>query len=103
MTYQILYAFIIIEKTSNAVQKGKELSTVLGENAAPGNSSDTTLCQNYWAFTGASIQSFLDNWDIFQVLRDEILKWRVDLEVRGQVIGVQMENLISFLEQNWEF
>ena len=38
-----------------------------------------------------SLQSILDNWTVIQELQDDVLEGRVDLEVRGQVNGVQKQ------------
>ena len=43
------------------------------------------------------LQSILDNWAVFQELYNDILEGKVDLEVRGQVIRVQMQ------KQNFNF
>ena len=61
------------------------------QNTAPGNSVDRISYSNCWAVIGASLQSNLDNWTVFQELCDGILEGRVDLEIRSQVIGVQTQ------------
>ena len=56
-----------------------------------GNFGNTMLCPNCWTIRGALSQSILDNWPVFQELRHEILKGRVDSRARSQVIDVQMQ------------
>ena len=55
------------------------------KETAQGNSGNRILFPNRWTVRGAG------NWAIFQELYDGILERRVDLEVRCQVIGVQMQ------------
>ena len=66
------------------------------EDTATRKPGDRTLCLNRWAVRG--LQSILDNWAVFQELRDGILEGKVDSETRGQVIGVQtqMQNFHFF-------
>ena len=47
---------------------------MLREGTAPGISADRTLCSNHWVVIGASLQSNLDHWLIFQELWDGILE-----------------------------
>ena len=70
----------------------------LTEDTTPGNSGNRTLCSNRWVIRGTLLQSILDNWAVFQELRNGILEGKVDLEIRGQVIGVQTQtqNFDSF-------
>ena len=63
----------------------------LREETAPGNSGYRTLYATRWNIRAVSLQSFFDNWDVFQELWDEILEGRVDPEVRGRVVGVQTQ------------
>ena len=71
----------------------------------PGTSGNSALCPYHWPVKGASLQSVLDHWPIFQELWDGILEGRVNLEVRGQVKGVQTQMLSFnfFFVINWEF
>ena len=61
------------------------------KDTAQGNSGDRILFPNRWAVGGASLRNILGNWAVFQELCDGILERRVDLEVRCQVVGVQMQ------------
>ena len=61
----------------------------LRKEAAPGSSGYRTLCPTPWAVRAVSLQSILENWDVFQELWNEILERRVDPEVGGRVVGVQ--------------
>ena len=63
----------------------------LREETAPGNCSYRTLCPTSRTLRAVSLQSILDNWDVFQKLMHEILEGRVDPEVRGRVVGVQTQ------------
>ena len=63
----------------------------LREDTTPGNSNNRTWCSNRWVIRGILLQSILDNWTIFQELRDGILEGKVNSEIRGQVIGVQTQ------------
>ena len=55
------------------------------------NFGDTILCPNCWTVTGALSQNVLDNWAVSQELWDAILKRRVVLRARSQVIDVQSQ------------
>ena len=57
----------------------------LREGTALGTSGDTKLRKNYWTVKGASLQNILGHRMEFQ------RKGRVDSEVQGQVIDVQMQ------------
>ena len=46
-----------------------------------GNFGGRTLCSNYQAIKGASLQSILDNWAVFQELWNGILGGKVDSKV----------------------
>ena len=48
----------------------------LREDIAPKTSGDKTLRSNHWAIKGASLQSFLEHWIIFQELWNRILERR---------------------------
>ena len=62
------------------------------EDTAPGKSCGRTLCSNRWATRGTLLlQNKLDNSVLFQELWDGILDRKLDSEIRGQVIGVQMQ------------
>ena len=63
----------------------------LREEAAPGNSGYRTLCPTRWIVRAVSLQSILDNWDVFQELWDEILEGRVDPDIRSRVVGLQTQ------------
>ena len=63
----------------------------LREETPPGNSGYATLYPTRWTVRVVSLQSILDNWDVFQELWDEILEERVDPEVRVRVVGVQTQ------------
>ena len=61
------------------------------EETPPGNSGYATLYPTRWTVRVVSLQSILDNWDVYQELWDEILEGRVDPEVRVRVVGVQTQ------------
>ena len=87
----MLYVFEIIRKKSTTLQKGKELPSGWGKTI-----QQETLGTQYYAQTvelseGHRHKVFLDNWAVSQEFRDEILKRRVDLRDRCQVIGVQTQ------------
>ena len=63
----------------------------LSEETAPKNSGYRTLCPTCSTFRALSLQGILDNWAVFQELRDEILEGRVDPEVRSRFVGVQIQ------------
>ena len=63
----------------------------LRKETAPGNSGYRTLCPTGWNIGAVSLQSILDNWDVFQELWDEILAGRVDPEIRGRFVGLQTQ------------
>ena len=86
----VLYDFKFIEKKSNTLLKGEWVFNKL-KDTAQGNSGDRILFQNRWTVSGASLRNILGNWAVSQELCDGILERRVDLEVRCQVIGVQMQ------------
>ena len=69
--------------------KRQEASNRLRKGTAPGNFGDRALCSNHWTVRGALLRSILDNWAVFQELWGDILEGKVDLKIRGQVIGVQ--------------
>ena len=79
-----------------------ELSNSLREDTPTGNAGDRALCSNCWMARGTLLQSTLDNWPVFQELWIDILEGKVDLEIWGQVICVQMQKqnlaLISFFD-----
>ena len=62
----------------------------MSEETAPKNSGYRT-CPTCSTFRALSLQSILDNWAVFQELRDEILEGRVDPEVRSRFVGVQIQ------------
>ena len=63
----------------------------LREETTPGNSGYRTLCPTRWTVRAVSLQSILDNWDVFQDLWHEMLEGREDPEVQGRVVGVQTQ------------
>ena len=75
------------------------------EDTAQGNSGDRTLYSNRWTVREALLKSILGKWSDFQELWNRILKGKVYLEIRGQIIRVEtyMQSLIFFLGYNCEF
>ena len=59
------------------------------EDTAQGNSGDKTLCSNRWTVREALLKSILGKWPVFQGLWNKILKAKVYLEIRGQIMRVQ--------------
>ena len=70
--------------------KREGVSNRLGKDTGPGNSGNRALCSNRWTVRGTLLQTILDNWAVFQELWDDTLEGKVDSEIRGQVINVQM-------------
>ena len=67
---------------------------MLRKDTAPGNSGDRALCSDRWAVRGTLLQIILDYWAVFQGFSDDILKGKVDSEIRGQVTLVQQKSKV---------
>ena len=63
----------------------------LREDNTPRNSGSRTWCSKSWVIKGTLLQSILDNWAVIQESWDGILEGKVDLKIRGQVIGAQTQ------------
>ena len=87
----MLYVFKIIGKKIKYSPKREGASSRLRKDNAAGNFGDTILWPSCWTVRGALSQSILDNWAVSQELQDAVLKGRVDLRARSQVIDVQTQ------------
>ena len=61
----------------------------LKDELAPSTSGFRTLCPTRWTVRAASLQSILDNYEVFQVLWEEIKDDITDSEIKARVIGVE--------------
>lgn len=61
----------------------------LKDDLAPSTSGFRTLCPTRWTVRAASLQSILDNYNVFQALWEEIQDNITDSEIKARVIGVE--------------
>ena len=71
----------------------------LKDDLVPSTSGFRTLCPTRWTVRAATLQSILDNDNVFQALWEEIQDNITDLEIKARVIGVEatMKRLIFSL------
>ena len=80
-----------ISKLLKVSPKREALFKKFKEDFAPKFSGFRTLYPTRWTVRGGSLQSVIDNWNVFLELWDECLETMLEPDIKGRTIGVKYQ------------
>ena len=80
-----------ISKLLKVSPKRQALLKKITEDFAPKFPGFRTLCPTRWTVRGGSLQSVVDNRNVFQELWDECLETKLEPDIKGRIIGVKRQ------------